>query len=176
MSEGIVVERQLHFRRARHGRRQVQAGPSVPAAEPAPARVPRVARLMALAIRFEKLVRDGEVADYADLARLGYVTRARVTQIMNLLNLAPDIQEAILFLPLVEDGRDPITERHLRPLAAAPDWRIQREQWRRLRAPQEQPASNFRCREQFYHDTPPDGQNLLTGPLCLRAARAKQLL
>src|SRR3712207_3152134 len=33
------------------------------------------------------------------VARLGHVTRARVTQIMNLLNLAPDIQEAILFLP-----------------------------------------------------------------------------
>ncbi len=134
MSEGIVVERQLHFRRARHGRRQVQAGPSAPSPEPAPARVPRVARLMALAIRFEKLVRDGEVADYADLARLGYVTRARVTQIMNLLNLAPDLQEAILFLPPVADGRDPVTERHLRPIAAVPGWRIQREQWKRLRA------------------------------------------
>jgi hypothetical protein len=128
MSERIVVERQLHFRRARHGRRQIHAGPSAPAPEPAP-RVPRVARLMALAIRFEKLVRDGEVADYADLARLGYVTRARVTQIMNLLNLAPDIQEAILFLPPVEEGRDPITERHLRPIAAISDWRVQRGEW-----------------------------------------------
>lgn len=133
MSEGIVVERQLHFRRARHGRRQVQAGPSAPAAEPAPARVPRVARLMALAIRFDKLVRDGEVADYADLARLGYVTRARVTQIMNLLNLAPDIQEVILFLPPVADGRDPVTERHLRPIAAKADWAKQRKLWARFR-------------------------------------------
>ncbi len=34
-------------------------------------RIPRVSRLMALAIRFEKLVRDGVVADYAELARLG---------------------------------------------------------------------------------------------------------
>jgi len=84
---------------------------------------------MALAIRFERLVRDGEVADYADLARLGYVTRARVTQIMNLLNLAPDIQEAILFLPPVDSGRDPVIERDLRPIAAIANWRKQRALW-----------------------------------------------
>jgi hypothetical protein len=47
------------------------------------------------------------------LADLGHVTRARVCQIMNLLQLAPDIQEAILFLPRVEGGRDPIKERRL---------------------------------------------------------------
>ena len=55
--------------------------------------VPQVARLMALAIRFEGMIARGEVKDYADLARLGHVTRARVTQVMNLLNLAPDRQE-----------------------------------------------------------------------------------
>lgn len=65
-----------------------------------PGNVPRVSKLMALAIRLEELVQRGEVRDYADLARLGYVTRARITQIMNLLNLAPDIQENLLFLPL----------------------------------------------------------------------------
>jgi hypothetical protein len=62
-------------------------------------RVPRIARLMALALRFEHLVQSGTVRHYAELARLGQVSRARVTQIMNLLHLAPDIQEAILFLP-----------------------------------------------------------------------------
>jgi hypothetical protein len=77
--------------------------------------IPRVARLLALAIRFDGLVRRGEVQDYADLARLGYVTRARITQIMNLLNLAPDIQEDILFLPNTTKGRDLILERYLRP-------------------------------------------------------------
>ena len=86
-----------------------------------PGNIPRVSKLMALAIRFDGLVRRGEVRDYADLARLGYVTRARITQIMNLLNLAPDIQEAILALPRVEEGRDPITERDLRPIAAILD-------------------------------------------------------
>jgi len=94
-----------------------------------------VAKLMALAIRFEQLVRDGVVADYAELARLGHVTRARMTQIMNLLNLAPDIQEAILFLPRVERGKDPVTERDLRALVAEVDWGRQREAWERLVGP-----------------------------------------
>lgn len=58
--------------------------------------IPRITRLMALAIRFQDMVDCGEVQDYADLARLGYVTRARVTQIMNLLLLAPKIQESLL--------------------------------------------------------------------------------
>jgi len=69
------------------------------------------------------------VADYAEIARLGHVTRARVTQIMNLLHLAPDIQEEILFLPRTERGRDPIRERHVRPIAAELDWRKQRKMW-----------------------------------------------
>ena len=79
-------------------------------------RVPRVAKLMALAIRFEALPASGEVSDQVELARLGHVTRARLTQIMNLLNLAPDIQEALLFLPRVESGGDPVCERRLSEL------------------------------------------------------------
>ena len=80
-------------------------------------RLPRIARLMALAIKFYGMTREGVVTDYADLARLGLVTRARVTQIMNLLNLAPDIQEQILFLAERTEGRETIAERNLRPLA-----------------------------------------------------------
>ena len=64
---------------------------------PHPPTIPRTTRLMALAIKFQDMVDRGEVRDYADLARLGYVSRARVTQIMNLLNLAPQIQESLLF-------------------------------------------------------------------------------
>ena len=70
--------------------------PAVPKV-PGPPRIPRITRLMALAIKFQDMVDRGEVRDYADLARLGYVSRARITQIMNLLNLAPQIQEALLF-------------------------------------------------------------------------------
>ena len=95
--------------------------------------IPRVAKLLALAIRFEKLVKRGDIQDYADLARLGYVTRARITQIMNLLNLAPDIQEDILFLPNTMKGRDPILERDMRPVAAVPHWSRQRKMWAQMR-------------------------------------------
>mgnify|MGYP001221403073 CR=1 FL=1 len=80
------------------------------------------------------LLRDGVARDYADLARLGGVTRARLTQIMNLLNLAPDIQEEILFLPRTVKGSDIICERNLRPLAATADWRKQRRLWSELAA------------------------------------------
>ncbi|MCR9115472.1 MAG: hypothetical protein NXI22_00820 [bacterium] len=90
------------------------------------ARVPRVAKLMALAIRFDQMIRDVEVADQAELARLGHVTRARVTQIMNLLNLAPDIQEAILFLTELVEGRG-LTERELRRIFAYMNWHTQRQ-------------------------------------------------
>ena len=95
-------------------------------------RVPRVARLMALALRLEELVRTRQIASYSALASLGHVTRARICQIMNLLHLAPDIQEALLFLPPTRRGRDPIILADLQPIAAAMDWRKQRRLWRRL--------------------------------------------
>ena len=84
---------------------------------------------MALAIHLAKLVDSGEVPDYSTLADIGHVSRARITQIVNLTLLAPDIQEAILFLPTIKHGPDQITERDLRPLAAEPDWKRQREMW-----------------------------------------------
>jgi hypothetical protein len=93
--------------------------------------VPKLSRLMALAIRFQGMLERGEVKDYAELARVGHVTRARVTQIMNLLLLAPDIQEQILFLPLVKEGHDPVKEWQVRPVAAEPVWARQRRMWRR---------------------------------------------
>ncbi len=97
-----------------------------------PGRTARASRLMALAIHFDELLRGGVVRDYAQLARLGHVSHARISQVMNLLTLAPDIQEAILFLPLTVRGRVPIRESHLRPIAAVPDWREQRLMWRTL--------------------------------------------
>jgi hypothetical protein len=87
---------------------------------------------MALAIRFDQLLREGTVSDQSELARLAHVTQPRMTQIMNLMHLAPDIQEQILHLPPVETGADPITERHLRPIARMCDWRKQRSMWQRL--------------------------------------------
>lgn len=111
--------------------------------EPAPAgRLPRIARLMALAIRFDQLRRTGCVADYATLARLGHVSRARITQVMNLLHLAPDIQEELLFLPRVERGKNPLHLRHLQPIAAVTAWPQQRLRWRLLRAEIDQRAAS----------------------------------
>jgi hypothetical protein len=88
---------------------------------------------MALALRFDGLIRSGEVKNYAELARLGHVTRARISQIMSLLLLAPDIQGELLFLPAAQRGRASILLCHLWPIAANPDWASQRRQWRVLR-------------------------------------------
>jgi hypothetical protein len=96
-------------------------------------KLPRVTRLMALAIKFDGLIRDGVVRDYADLARLGFVTRARMTQLMNLLLLAPDIQEEILFLPKTTTGRDRVSERNIRRITAIGRWDRQRKAWREMR-------------------------------------------
>ena len=85
---------------------------------------------MALAIKMESLVREGKVADYTSLAALGHLSKPRLTQIMNLTNLAPEIQEALLFLPKTTLGPDPVTERQMRPIAAAVDWDRQRKLFR----------------------------------------------
>jgi hypothetical protein len=98
----------------------------------APGRVPRVSRLLALAQRLDRLVRAGAIADYATLAHLGHVSRARVSQILGLLLLAPDIQETLLFLPPTERGRDAIRLRQLQALAALSDWQHQRRRWQEL--------------------------------------------
>ena len=91
-------------------------------------RIPRIARLMALAIKFQDMVDRGEVRDYADLARLGFVTRARLTQIMNLLLLAPDIQEEIMGLGPATASRP--LERHVRSVMRFILWERQRQAWR----------------------------------------------
>jgi hypothetical protein len=126
-----IFECNIHFRRRGRGaRREMAVGQEPPGREPG--RVPRVARLMALAIRFEEYLHAGHVSSYRELAELGHVTRPRISQIMNLLNLATDIQAAIIFLPQTEHGRDPIHLRQLQPIAAAPDWRKQRVMWKEL--------------------------------------------
>jgi hypothetical protein len=125
----ITIERKVHFGHGRRARKELREGEAKAAAT---GRVPRVSRIMALAIRFEQLIRDGVVKDQAELARLGHVSRARLTQIMDLLGLAPDVQEAVLFLPTVERGEQAIMEKELRPIAAMPSWSKQRQSWRRL--------------------------------------------
>src|SRR3974390_178206 len=96
-------------------------------------RVPRVSRLMALAIKFERLVREGRAASYGVLAEAGHVSRARLSQILRLTELAPEIQEDVLFLPRVVTGADPITENALRHIARSVDWDWQRQQFQSLK-------------------------------------------
>ena len=133
----LTVERSFHVSTADHGRGVIEPAtghePLHPQPEPkSVGRIPRITRLMALAIKFDGYLRDGVVTDCAELARAGHVTRARITQLMDLNLLAPDIQAAILSLPRPTQGRDPIRERHLRPISALSDWGQQRALWRRL--------------------------------------------
>lgn len=95
--------------------------------------IPRASRLMALALHFESLRLCGLVTDYADMARLGDVTRARMTQIMSLINLAPDIQEEVLYLPRTQQGWDLVTVKKLIPIGQEVDWRNQRRMWSQLK-------------------------------------------
>lgn len=127
----ITVKRKVSFSRGNSGRREI-TDPSPPATVSPTGRIPRISKLMALAIRFEGLLRAGKISDQTELARLAKVTQPRMTQIMNLLHLAPDIQEAILFLPRVEAGPDPIHLKQLRRFAMLADWREQRHAWTQL--------------------------------------------
>jgi hypothetical protein len=143
MPEDQVTRRHQPDFIRRHKRRRAarsQAAEEAPA-DPGLGRLPRITRLMALAIRFEHLLASGVVHDQAELAELGHVSRSRVTQILNLLHLAPDIQEAILDLPRIYKGRDPLAERHLRPITRLMSWNQQRAAWWRLRSAQRSPAA-----------------------------------
>jgi len=131
MRKGPTITKKVHFRQGRGTRKVLEEGK--PKAPEAPGRVPRLSRLMALAIHMQELVDSDEVTDYAELARLAHVSRARITQIMNLQHLAPDIQEEILFLPRTDGGRAPIREHMVRPIAAVIDWRMQRRRWNDLK-------------------------------------------
>ena len=131
MNAALVIECDANFTRLKHGRK-VLTDKRPRSCVVAPGRVARISRLMALALRFDGLLRDSVVADYAELARLGHVTRARISQVMTLLNLPPDLQEALLFLPRTEKGRAPIILRDVLPIAAILEWRKQRRLWQRL--------------------------------------------
>jgi ParB-like chromosome segregation protein Spo0J len=121
-----VSSRLVKVRRA--GRVRLAVEP--PPATPPPARRPaKLAQLLALAHHIEALIKKGAVRDRADVARRLGFTRSRITQILDLTLLAPDIQEEILFAEAV-DGREPFTERDARKIALIPEWWKQRDAWR----------------------------------------------
>ncbi len=125
--EARTVRRDCHFTTGQRGKAKMQTGPKPTPPDVEPGRLPRVTKLMALAIKFEELLKDGTVKDYADLARLGGVSRARITQIMNLRLLAPDIQEKLLFRERVHSAKDTLKLRDLQAVALEADWGRQRE-------------------------------------------------
>jgi hypothetical protein len=114
-----------------HPRNQSHATeePTRPAAS-VPEPVPRITRLLALALKFEGLIHQGVVSNYTELARLGRVSRSRITQIMNLLNLAPEIQEEILFLRDDARGKRRFWEASMRTLSSEVIWGRQRARWK----------------------------------------------
>ena len=131
MSEEKQVDTLLH--KKRDGKRIVLAEGKAPQPKRPPiGRLPRITRYMALAVYYEDLIRKGHVHDYAEIATLGHVTRARVTQIMNLRLLAPDIQEELITLNRVIKGRDSLSLRQFQTIALDNDWRSQRKQWRAM--------------------------------------------
>ena len=134
MAEGKTVEYDVHFGVRPRGRKEIREGEEPKTPQVPKGRVPRISKLMALAIRFEKLIEEGDVDSFAQLARLGHVSRARITQIMDLRLLAPDIQEGVLHLPRVFSGRKTFTEKDIRPICTEPLWAEQREMWERLQS------------------------------------------
>jgi len=125
----ITIKRQIKFTREARGRQRIVN----PEAERTPieaGRIPRISRLMALAIRLESMLRSGEVSDITELARISHVTQPRISQILGLTLLAPDIQEELLFLPRLISGKSAIHEKMLRPVVSEVDWGRQRAMWK----------------------------------------------
>jgi hypothetical protein len=96
-------------------------------------RLPRITQVLALAIHLEEMIRRGEAKDYVDLARLSCLCRERVSQIVRLNYLAPDIQIELLYLPPTLTGRYPISETAVRKIANVLSWADQRHRWLALK-------------------------------------------
>lgn len=117
----VHFERKKRRKEAVHGKRT--------ATEPGREVYPRQVRLLALAHHLERQLQRGIFRDYADIAALAGISRARVTQIMSLLYLAPNIQEQMLLNPEVARGW---TDRDVQRMVKEVEWGRQSEVWRRL--------------------------------------------
>ncbi|WP_437318698.1 hypothetical protein [Sorangium sp. So ce385] len=121
-----VIEKPLFRRKSR----SVTLAETPPPAKPEPVRRPvKVAQQLALAHHLQAPIDRGAVADRAAVARKLGLTRARVTQLLDLTLLAPDLQLEVLELEAV-DGVEPMAERALRAVAHAGTWAEQRAAWR----------------------------------------------
>jgi hypothetical protein len=135
VSDYRVIEEPIFWRRSR----SVAFTPTPPPDKPEPVRRPaKVAQQLALAHHLQAAIERGLVADQAALARKLGLTRARITQLFDLLMLAADLQEQVLALEAV-DGAEPMAERTLRAVAHAGTWAEQRAAWSALAAAQDAP-------------------------------------
>jgi hypothetical protein len=125
----LTAKHKLEFKSGKRTAKMIVGAGAQPE-HPMPSRLPRITKMMALAIRLDHLIKSGQIKDQAELARVGHVSRARLTQIMNLLYLAPDIQEEILFLS--DSKKQVYLERHVRITAGKISWSEQRQDWRTL--------------------------------------------
>ncbi|WP_375757407.1 hypothetical protein [Corallococcus exercitus] len=140
-----VIEKPLFRRKSR----SVTLAETPPPAKPEPVRRPaKVAQQLALAHHLQAAIDRGAVADRAAVARKLGLTRARVTQLLDLLMLAPDLQDAVLALEAV-DGAEPLAERTLRTVAHVGTWAEQRAAWGQLKVEEKQPRTSRRfCDEE----------------------------
>ncbi len=127
----IKVKRKVAFQGEAHKRRDAAKVKRENLAKSG--RIPRIAKLVALASRMQSMIESGQVDTFQQLAEIGRISQPRMTQIMSLQLLAPDIQEELLHLPEVIQGKATIHERLLRPLTREMDWRVQRRMWARIR-------------------------------------------
>ena len=126
------IEFQVHFQTGHRGRKHLRKGTSSKEPERLNEDLPRLTRLLALAHRWNYLIEEGVVANLAEIARMMGLSRARGTQIMDLLYLAPDIQEGILLYQGERRQTPDVPERAIRQINCISDWNGQRKLWRKL--------------------------------------------
>lgn len=132
------ISMKVHFKPGRCGHKVLQKGKRPHYAKYT--RLPRICRLMALSIKYERLLQSGTVVNHRTLAQLAGVSESQISAILCLRLLAPDIQEWLLNLPEHDQGRDPLPWKAIHPLTTLTDWEEQRKRLSDLISPTDLPT------------------------------------